>query len=173
MRKEILNAVAEEARRKEDFYWRAGEALDLKASIILLVVTFLGTLSGQLLSLSDLPVPLRVVQLVAVLAVCASGILTLCGLWPRTFATSGDPNEHLKYANELEKYYQGQPNAEDLVERDFEKARTDIVLSQIATNEPLATSKSRFNKLAFYPLAVAVLADLASLVWLAIWHVHL
>jgi hypothetical protein len=173
MQKTPADLLAEEAKRLDEVIYQAGDVLDVKASIVLLVVTFLGTLSGQIVSVPDLPPTIKVIQVLAVAALCISGVLTVCALWPRDFSIPRDPRELSTYVAALVEYFRGKPNAEESVLQQYENVRNQSVVDRIATNAQFAVSKSRLNKLAFYAVAVSLLAELISLLWLAVWHLHL
>lgn len=172
VRKEIADLVADDAKRLDEIIFQTGDVLDVKASIILVAVTFLATLSGEILTVSDLPVAIKVIQVIAVVAVSIAGVLTVCALWPRQFDVPPSPTRTSAYAEQLQQYFRGKLNADELLVEDLRKDAMEIRLERIATNRRLAVSKSRFNKFAFYSIGVAVCAELASLLWLAFWHLH-
>ncbi len=173
MQKTLADHIAEEAKRLDEITYQAGDVLDVKASIVLLVITFLGTLSGQIISVPDLSPTIKVIQVVAVAALCSSGLLTLCALWPRDFGIPRDPKKLTTYVNSLFEYFGDKPNPEELVLQQYEVVRNQSVVDRISTNTYFARSKARLNKLAFYAVAVSLLAELISLLWLALWHLHL
>jgi hypothetical protein len=173
MQKEITYAVIDDAKRLDDLNYQVGDVLDVKASIILVVVTFLGTLSGEFLSITDLPTTIKIIQIVAVVMVSAAGILTLFALWPRQFDIPQKPEEVSEYVNALEAHFKGKPSNDSLVWEEFCKQRMDSILARIATNKELADSKARFNQWAFYALVMGILAQLTTLLWLAFSHLHL
>jgi hypothetical protein len=173
MRKELADYVAEEAKRLDEISYQAGDVLDVKASIVLLVVTFLGTLSGQIVSVPDLPPIVKIIQVIAVAALCMSGLLTIAALWPRDFDIPRDPKKLALYVNALVEHFSDKPKPEDLALQWYEQARVDSVIDRITTNRGFASSKSRLNKWAFYAVAASLLAELISLLWLAIWHLRL
>jgi len=170
MQKEILDAVYEDAKRLDEINYGVGDALDVKASILLLVITFLGTLSGQILGLTILPRAMKVVQLIAVLGICTSGVLTLLALWPRRFSIAPAPEEMLNYAEELAVYFEGEPNQEELLLERFRRDRRELTSERISKNNQIAATKTRFNELGFYAITVSAAAELITLLWLAFWH---
>jgi hypothetical protein len=173
MRKEIGDTIAQEAERLDELKYQAADVLDVKASIILVVVTFLGTLSGQILSLPDLPTNVKVAQIVAVVADCLAGMLTLVALWPRDFDLPPSTEESVAYVEKLEKHFDGQVGAEDLVFEEFRKSRARGISSRIKTNSKLVAFKSRLNHWTFYIVSTAVAAELVSLAWLVLRHLRL
>jgi hypothetical protein len=173
MRKEIADSLAEDAKRLDEINYSVGDVLDVKASIILVALTFLGTLSSQILLISDLPATIKVIQIIAVVALSIAAILTICTLWPRQFDIPPSPKESSAYAEELRNHFSGDPNAEGSLLQQFQIARLDLTLARIDTNNRFASSKSRSNRWAFYAVCVSVATELVSLTWLAFWHLHL
>jgi hypothetical protein len=47
MKKEIEIALTEEQKRLDELFFQLGDVLDVKASIVLVAVSFLGAISGQ------------------------------------------------------------------------------------------------------------------------------
>lgn len=173
VRKEIVDLVAEDAKRLDEIKYQVGDVLDVKASIILVAVTFLATLSGEILAVSDLPAAIKIIQVVAVVAVSVGGISTLWALWPRKFDIPPRPDESSAYAEELEEHFRGKLDSDELIVKQFTQTVMTLRLERIAANDKLASSKTKLNKCAFYSIGVAVFAELASLLWLAICHLHL
>jgi hypothetical protein len=173
VRHEIANSLVEEATRLDEIAYQVGDVLDVKASVILVVLTFLGTLASQVLPIPDLPVTIKIIQIVAVIALSIAGTFTICTLWPRKFAIPPSPLESWEYAEALIKHFHGAGDAEDLAFQQLQKSKTDLALDRIVKNRQLAASKAKFNKYAFYAMVVSVIAQLASLLWLAFWHLHL
>jgi hypothetical protein len=134
------------------------------------VDTFLGTLSGQILALRDLPITNKVLQVAAVIVLCVVIVQAIRGLWPSEFQAPPKPKEWLDYAAKLEEYYAGNDSASDLVLQDFEVAVNARTLDRIAINADVTLKKSNLNAWAFRGTAVAVGLELVTLLWLALWH---
>jgi hypothetical protein len=173
MNKDLFNLIAEEAKRLDEITLQAGDVLDVKASIVLLAVTFLGTLSGQIVLVNDLPAPVKILQIVSIFGLCSAGILTIASLWPRDFRVPRDPGELAKYAEGLIAFYNRQANPNDLALVKYEQERMARFQYRISENEKLTSRKAKLNRWAFYSVAVSLLTELPSLLWLAFWHMHL
>ena len=148
MQKTLADHISEEAKRLDEISYQAGDVLDVKGSIVLLVVTFLGALSGQIVSVPDLPPTIKVIQVVAVAALCSSGLLTICALWPRDFGIPRDPKKLTTYVNALFEYFSDKPKPEEFVLQQYEEVKNQSVVDRISTNTHFARSKARLNKLA-------------------------
>jgi len=70
---------------KDDLAVKLGDALDVKASIGLVVITFLATQSAYFLDKQSLPHGGRLFQFASIISVTVAGILALMELWPRTY----------------------------------------------------------------------------------------
>jgi hypothetical protein len=170
MNKEIKDAIAEHEKRLDELFFQLGDVLDVKASIILVVISFLGAISGQLLVLHDLPYLIRGIQIVAVLALAGGVFATVRSLWPRVFDAPPDTAEWMEYLQQLEKYFAGKDDASELVANDFLQAIAQRRQERIARNRALTTTKSNLNAWAFRATVVAASAEAVSLIWLAFWH---
>jgi hypothetical protein len=170
MNQEIENAIAEHEKRLDELFFQLSDVLDVKASIILVVISFLGAISGQVLVLHDLPFLIRSVQMVAVLALAGGVFATVRSLWPRIFDAPPDTAEWISYLQELENHYEGEDNASELVAKDFMQAIARRRQERIAKNRALTTAKSNLNDWAFRGTVVAVAAQAVSLIWMAFWH---
>lgn len=163
MRKEIMDGILEEAERLDEIHYEVGDTLDVKSSIILVVVTFLGTLSGEILSRPALAGLAKAVQVSAILCLCVAGVLTLLALFPRKFDIPPDTGEMLEYADGLERHYGNFCNGAEMLLKHFQQNRIAAAMERIATNRDLANAKLKLNKAAFYVTAVAVCLELFSL----------
>jgi hypothetical protein len=55
--------IAEKAKDRDRFELELSDTFDVKASIVLLILTFLGTLSATLLTVERLPAPVKLAQI--------------------------------------------------------------------------------------------------------------
>lgn len=171
MKEKIQNAIADDARRLDEIFFQLGDVLDVKASIILVVITFLGALSGQVLVLKDLPLTIKLMQVIAVLLLTASLSVTICSLWPREFDAPPKPEEWLDYLEQLTKHFEDeQTDSSDLILEEFEKAKARRTLERIAKNRGITNTKSDFNTWAFRGMLIAAGVQSLTLLWLAFWH---
>ena len=170
MNNEIEKVVAEQEKRLDEMFFQLGDVLDVKASIILVVISFLGAISGQILVLRDLPYLIRGIQIVAVLALAGGLLASVRSLWPREFEAPPDMTEWTAYLAELEKYYSISENQAESVAKDFIQSVAERRQEKIATNRAFTKAKSAMNDWAFRGTVVAAFAQAVSLIWLAFWH---
>lgn len=175
MRKEITSALIDEAKRLDEIYFQLGDVLDVKASIILVIATFLGTISAQVLALDKLSWLVKLLQLGTVISVGSSLILTVLALRIREFDAPPDPKEWRSNVDQWEKYYSEYPNGEDWLVSYFEEYRMKLFIERIDENKRLAAEKSKLNKWALRFVASALLLEFATLVLLALnaYHIQL
>jgi len=170
MNKEIEDAIAEHERRLDELFFQLGDVLDVKASIILVVITFLGAISGQVLSLKDLPLAITIMQIIAVLSLAVAVFSTVRSLWPRTFEAPPDSADWIEYLQKLEQHYAGKDGAAELVLKDFQQDMAATRQERIKKNRALTRNKSGLNEWAFRGTVVAATAEAICLIWLAFWH---
>jgi hypothetical protein len=170
MNKEIEDVIAEQEKHLDELFFQVGDVLDVKASIILVVISFLGAISSQILLVQDLSCLIKGLQILAVLALAGGVFTTVWSLWPRVFDAPPNTEEWIEYLQELEKFYAGQ---EDSAERAFKAFKDSISKrrqERISKNRALAERKSNLNSWAFRATVVAASAEAICLVWLAFWH---
>lgn len=160
-------SIREATKRLDELNYSVGDTLDVKSSIILVVITILGTISGGIIATQQLPTAIKVIQVIGVLALVIAGVLSLIALWPRNFSVPPAPEKLRNYLNEWVEYYAGEAQAEEKASAEFESEEQRLALERISVNGRLASWKSKLNSAAFYATAVAVLMELASLSWFA------
>lgn len=170
MKKEIEDSLAQEQKRLDELFFQLGDVLDVKASIILVVITFLGTISSQVLVVPNLPNLIKGIQIIAVLALGFGLVATVWSLWPRAFEAPQDAAEWLDYLQKLEKHYAGKDDTSELVAKDFSQDMARRRQDRITRNRALAKTKAKFNNVAFRATVVAASAEAVSLVWLVFSH---
>jgi len=170
MQTEIEGAIAEHEKRMDELFFQLGDVLDVKASIILVVISFLGTISGLVLAIHDLPYLIRGIQMIAVLSLAGGVVATVWSLWPRVFDAPPDTAEWLTYQQELQTYFAGKDDASELVSKAFADSVSKRRQERIAKNRALTEVKSNLNDWAFRGTVIAASAQAVSLIWLAYWH---
>lgn len=77
--------IIERLQQKDALLFHLSDTLDVKASIWLVVITFLATQTAGFLSDALLPGALRYAQIGSALSLAAAGALALVVLWPRNY----------------------------------------------------------------------------------------
>jgi hypothetical protein len=168
MQKEIEDSIFDDATKLDEINYQIGDTLDVKASIIFVVLTFLATMSGQILAIPGLPPPVKYFQLASILLLIIAGAFTILALWPRVFDVPPDPEESAKYSDKLEEKYKGRQDAVKLVRDAFIAAWFKNINERIARNRRIALRKAKLNKWALRAVVLATGLELASLSLLAL-----
>src|ERR1700727_2916720 len=85
MDEKLVDFLWEEITRLDDAIVDLGDALDVKASIVLVLATLLGAISGPILALHELPPWVKVAHAIAVAGLGFTVICALTALWPSEF----------------------------------------------------------------------------------------
>jgi hypothetical protein len=163
----ILQALGEDADRLDDMLFNLGDTLDVKASIVLVLAAFLGTVSGAVLALHELPSWVKLAQAAAVIALGCIVVFCLIALWPSEFGTPPGVERWERYVVELADDYKNDPHGLDAILLELRGSRLTNAKERIVTNRRLTTRKTKYNTYAFYATVVVILMDVATLAWLA------
>ena len=77
--------IADKVRERDRFELDLSDAFDVKASFVLLILTFLGTIAAAILTADKLGSPPKVAQIPVVVCVVISGIFCVACLWPKDY----------------------------------------------------------------------------------------
>jgi hypothetical protein len=171
MNEKILDTLWEDANALDDAVVKLGDALDVKASIVLVLATFLGAVSGPILILHDLAAWVKFAQATAVAALGCAVVACLIALWPAEFILPPTVEAWEAFITEAADEQKDNPNGLDAVLLDLYRSRLRKAKERIGINRRFTDRKSKYNSYAFYAVAIAILMDGATLVWLA--HTHL
>jgi hypothetical protein len=106
--------IIERLNAKDELTYQRGDTLDVKASIVLVVVTFLAGQSADLLAKGNLTPLGKTVQIVAAISVALAGILVWGQLWPREYEV--EAAEKLpQWKAELEEFYSDVSGGSEMV----------------------------------------------------------
>ncbi|MFZ0882840.1 MAG: hypothetical protein WAN14_05540 [Candidatus Acidiferrales bacterium] len=167
MRKEIADAVAEDAKRLDEMYYELGDTLDVKASIILVLAAFLGTVSGQVLTLPNLSWSIEVLQSLSVLSLGFCAVLTVLCLRIREFDGPPSPEQWAESLYTWSEHYAKYPTGDDDMLEHFEIEQKNLTSERIAENRKLAEEKAKMNRLALWATAAALGFEFLSLALVA------
>jgi hypothetical protein len=155
-----LESLRADIRLQDQAELSLGDTLDVKASILLLIVIFLEGMSVGLIS-TRWPARSQALnfQLAGAVLLAISGILVLVVIWPRDYAA-----ESQSRASELLAYFEGNPGAEGdpavaeaILKEDISKA-----LERVTDNHAINATKSRILYFAFYVAALAMAFEVVS-----------
>jgi hypothetical protein len=164
---DVTGVVLEQLRAKDAQLFSLSDAFDVKASIALVVITFLATQSAAFLEKGSLLGRFEWVQRGSAVALAAAGALAVVALWPRVHQT--ETAEGLRaWAQQLREYYKDQPNPEMAVTEAFHAGLVERLEERIAVNSRIDQSKSRYVDWSFKCTAAALALNMATLLAFAL-----
>jgi hypothetical protein len=152
--------LGERTRERDRFELALGDTFDVKASIVLLILTFLGTTSATMLTADRLMAVPKLAQIPVIAFVVISGMFCVACLWPKDYLFDDLPET---YADWLA----------DLGESDSERLEGVINLSlelangRITHNHALNKTKAWSLNGAFWFMSVALFVELGALAYIA------
>lgn len=157
--RDFREELTAEAERSVDL----GDALDMKANVWLVVITFLGTQSVYFVE-KGLPTWPHLAQATAILLLIVAAILTLVGLYPRDYLLFTPSNGAIESRlSQLSEFYSDAAEASTLIERQLIKDQIMWARERIETNHFLNKRKSGLLFWAFWFTALAAIMNLLTL----------
>lgn len=134
-----------------------GDVIDVKASILLVVIFFLADKISELKAVSQLPAIIRYAGCFA-LAICA--VLCIAALWPRNYSTEPMPHQNEEWIIRLERYF-----ADDMQAVDDDVAESNFVRlkDRAKANKKISDRKMRYLEYSFYVVIFSVVCYLTLL----------
>jgi hypothetical protein len=136
-----------------------GDVLDAKASIGLVIVTFLAIQTADFLKVSG---PGDELQFWSAVALAVAGALALAELWPRNYQTE-TPESLTGWLQELRDYYQNDAEAEKRVTAAFTAGLRDRTVERLDANSRLNRRKSTYMTWCYRFTTVAFALNLVTL----------
>jgi len=164
----LLDALRADATKLDDLYYQLADVLDVKASIILVLVTLLGTISGQVLALKDLSPALKYLQVLSVLSLGIAVVLTILALRISRFYGSPSPEDWARNLSDWQDHYAPYEHAGDLIWEHFTAVRDELTLERIKLNRQLTQKKSSLNRWALRATTCALAFEFLTLALLAL-----
>jgi len=138
---EATALIIERLNAKDELTYQRGDALDVKVSIVLLVVTFLAGQSIDLFAKGNLTCLGKAAQIVAAVSLALAGILVWGQLWPREYEV--EAAEKLpEWRAQLEEFYRGDPDASAKVLTVLTKGIMDRTTERIHANDAMNRARS-------------------------------
>lgn len=141
--------VRDQLLAKDAMTFELGDALDTKASIALVVITFLGTQTAWFVTDRHVAGTWLLVQTVAALALIAAGALSIVALWPRTYQTA-PAEKFVDWVVSLQQHYQGDAQADEKIRAAVLAADVERATERIAVNGQINELKGRCIERAFW-----------------------
>jgi hypothetical protein len=133
--------IIERLSAKDELTFQRGDTLDVKASIVLVVVTFLAAQSVDLLSKGNLTSLERFGQVVAIVSLALAGIVVWLQLWPREYEIEA-AEKLFQWRAELCKFFEGEPDAGSKVSTLFKNGIIERTVERIEVNGAINKTRS-------------------------------
>jgi hypothetical protein len=93
--------IGERTRERDRFELELGDAFDAKASIVLFILTFLGTISATMLLADGATRMAKLAQIPVIASVVISGIFCVACLWPKDYLLDDLPENYADWMTGL------------------------------------------------------------------------
>jgi|WetSurMetagenome_2_1015567.scaffolds.fasta_scaffold475763_1 hypothetical protein len=160
--------ILENLESQNDIEYELGDTLDIKTSIALVVIIFLATQSGGFLAMA-MPRHWHNIQLVAVICLVFSGLIAVFELFPRTYKVGLEPDEFIKWAQDVEAFYNAKTSSNPEA-KGVEFIRRKVVgqmLTRFAANRAINAMKSKLVTWVFRLTLIAFILNLFTLAGLS------
>lgn len=137
-----------------------GDTLDIKTGVLLASLTFLAIQSGSLIGAGS-SLAQSVVQVMSIFFEAVGGICCVIELWPRDYMREAMPDEYEAWILSMDRYHVQYPDASIPA---LPEARAVKAKQRIGINGAINKAKSTSMFIAFYCVALAFSANLATLV---------
>ncbi len=152
--------IGDKTRERDRFELELSDTLDVKASIVALVLTFLGTIAATILTADRASTTAKLAQLPVMAGVAVSWIFCVGCLRPKVYLLDDLPETYAKSLASL-----GQSDDERL-ER-ITDLNIELANGRINHNHGLNATKIRALNRAFWSMSVALFVELAAIALLA------
>jgi hypothetical protein len=155
-----IEFLGERTRERDRFELDLGDTFDVKASIVLLILTFLGTISATMLTADKLPAAAKLAQIPVIAATVISGIFCVACLWPKDYLFDDLPEAYSNWLAAL-----GESDSEQL--DGVTRLSLELANGRITHNHSLNRTKTWLLNGAFWFMALALFVELGALAYIA------
>jgi hypothetical protein len=140
-----------------------GDALDIKAGILLAMIAVLASLSGIFFAIPKLLSDrAEIAQLVSILCLALACIFAVLTVIPRTYLLSETPCKYAEWVDSLGQYYPSESEREIAMRAGIVQKAAERIESNLKINK----KKSKLLALSFWPALAALVIDVGTLVLL-------
>jgi hypothetical protein len=166
----VNDRLLAELSAKDDLAFKLGDTFDVKASIGLVVITFLGTQTAYLLDKHVTGLS-HILQDASVVALAVATIASIVELWMRNHVIIEPEANTASRIIELRSYYsQDGDEVEANVLEQLTQDEIEWTLARIATNQAQNRVKGRWLDWAFQAIAVSLILNAMTLI--DVWLTH-
>jgi hypothetical protein len=161
----INEKLLEELTAKDDLVFKLGDTLDMKSSIVLVVITFLGTQTAYFFDKHPSGLA-HSFQVASVMFLALATLAAIVGLWPRNYWMTQPEKLVTNRIEELTEYFSKESG--DLESNVLGQLGLDEIgwaTKRIADNKIKNTDKAHCLYTAFAGTALALLCNVLTLVW--------
>jgi hypothetical protein len=148
-----------------------GDTLDVKAGIVLAVITVLGTLSGTILNTASIPKWEQLVQLTSIGFLAVACFCAVSAVIPRKYIMSPTPQDLQSWQGSLRKHYAENPDTSVQVDCLVEENIIALAAARIETNHAINSKKSHWIEIAIWPVLVSLVLDIGTLATVGLFKV--
>jgi hypothetical protein len=159
---EISQLNADYTFKRDEHEFALCDSLDVKASIILVILVFLAEQSDKFFQAGVVGCA-RMLQYVSVSALIIGGICAVLELWPRDYGTEGTPQKYDDWLAKLREHYASSANADELVLEQVVLGRAKRAKERAEANIATNKLKTRFLYASFLFIVVSLTANLLTL----------
>ena len=159
MQDALLTEFSSESERS----FSLGDTYDMKANVVLVVITFLAGQTAYFLSITHSPA-VRDGQMLSAFLLVVCGVLTLVELFPRTYLFFSPSNGAIE---RKAKKFREEQKAEEAVLRELLKHEVEWARERAVHNKGINKTKSAILGVIFWILSGAVVINLVTLVLFA------
>jgi hypothetical protein len=152
--------LGERTRERDRFELDLGDTFDVKASIVLLILTFLGTISATMLTAEKLTAAAKLAQIPVIASIVISGIFCVACLWPKDYLFDDLPEAYADWLADL-----GESDSERL--EGVTNLSMELANGRIGHNHALNKTKAWSLNGAFWFMALALFIELGTLAYTA------
>ncbi len=152
--------IGEKTGERDRFELALSDTFDVKASIVLLILTFLGTISATILTADRLSTTARLAQIPVIAGVVISGIFCVACLWPKVYLLDDLPE---RYAKSLPSLGQSEPERLEKVT----SLNIELANGRISHNHALNETKTCALNGAFWSMSAALFVELSAIAYMA------
>jgi hypothetical protein len=161
---EIEQIILDNLQSQNELEYQLGDTLDIKTSIVLVVITFLATLSSGLLT-TQMPRHWHNIQLASVGCLIFAGLLSVWELIPRTYKVGLAPDKFFEWVQGVKTFY-GAEGVSDPDERSLEfihRKRIDQLRARFTHNRTINAMKSNVVTCVFILTFASLILNLSTL----------
>lgn len=163
----INERLLAELEAKDDLLFKLGDTFDVKASILLIVITFAGTQTAYFFN-RHLAVFPHFVQYLSVFFLVLATVAAIVELWPRTYHMVAPEVNSASRIEELKAHYADYPECSPEIVSELIRNEIEWANFRIAANKKMNATKSLWLNLAFYPAVAAVALNILTLLCITI-----